>query len=83
MINLCFFLFPGTGYLNFDSFCKVAANFLENEDDEVLQKELKEAFRLYDKQGEFGGFEAYLIFFYDRKRIYTDFQLEGNLSSSR
>lgn len=43
---------PGTGYLNFESFCKVAANFLENEDDEVLQKELKEAFRLYDKQGE-------------------------------
>jgi calmodulin len=42
---------PGTGYLNFESFCKVAANFLENEDDEVLQKELKEAFRLYDKQG--------------------------------
>ncbi|EFA07895.2 troponin C [Tribolium castaneum] len=41
----------GTGYLNFDSFCKVAANFLDNEDDEVLQKELKEAFRLYDKQG--------------------------------
>ncbi|XP_044272486.1 troponin C-like isoform X2 [Tribolium madens] len=41
----------GSGYLNFDSFCKVAANFLDNEDDEVLQKELKEAFRLYDKQG--------------------------------
>ncbi|XP_063228301.1 troponin C-like [Bacillus rossius redtenbacheri] len=36
--------------LNFDSFCKVAVHFLD-EDDEVMQKELKEAFRLYDKEG--------------------------------
>lgn len=40
-----------TGLVNFDSFCKVAGHFLENEDDEALQKELKEAFRLYDKEG--------------------------------
>lgn len=37
--------------MDFDGFCKVAGHFLENEDDEALQKELKEAFRLYDKQG--------------------------------
>lgn len=37
--------------MNFDSFCRVASHFLENEDDEALQKELKEAFRLYDKEG--------------------------------
>ncbi|XP_019880977.2 troponin C [Aethina tumida] len=40
-----------SGQLDFDSFCRVAAHFLENEDDEALQKELKEAFRLYDKEG--------------------------------
>ncbi|XP_026739333.1 troponin C-like isoform X2 [Trichoplusia ni] len=38
------------GTLNFDSFVRVAMYFLE-EDDEALQKELKEAFRLYDKEG--------------------------------
>ncbi|KAJ8676472.1 hypothetical protein QAD02_012259 [Eretmocerus hayati] len=39
----------GTGVLNFDSFYRVACHFQE-EDDEALQKELKEAFRLYDKE---------------------------------
>ncbi|GJQ83701.1 hypothetical protein Trydic_g590 [Trypoxylus dichotomus] len=41
----------GSGLLNFDAFCRVASHFLESEDDEALQKELKEAFRLYDKEG--------------------------------
>lgn len=45
------FLFVGVGTLNFDEFCRVAVHFSE-EDDEALQKELKEAFRLYDKEGE-------------------------------
>ncbi|XP_076388710.1 troponin C type IIb isoform X1 [Megachile rotundata] len=40
----------GSGQLNFDSFYRVASHFQE-EDDEALQKELKEAFRLYDKEG--------------------------------
>ncbi|GAB0093474.1 hypothetical protein DMENIID0001_086190 [Sergentomyia squamirostris] len=40
----------GSGKLDFDSFCRVAVRFAE-EDDEALQKELKEAFRLYDKEG--------------------------------
>ncbi|CAH0563824.1 unnamed protein product [Brassicogethes aeneus] len=39
-----------SGHLNFESFCRVASHFLENEDDEALQKELKAAFRLYDKE---------------------------------
>ncbi|CAD1472063.1 unnamed protein product, partial [Heterotrigona itama] len=39
-----------SGKLNFDSFYRVASHFQE-EDDEALQKELKEAFRLYDKEG--------------------------------
>ncbi|KAL2722474.1 troponin C-like [Vespula squamosa] len=40
----------GSGKLDFDSFYRVATHFQE-EDDEALQKELKEAFRLYDKEG--------------------------------
>ena len=40
-----------TGKLNFDSFFSIAGNFLEDEDDEAMQNELKEAFRLYDKAG--------------------------------
>nr|AGM32341.1 troponin C-like protein [Coptotermes formosanus] len=39
------------GKLNFDSFCRVAMHFLDDEDNEVMQKGLKEAFRLYDKDG--------------------------------
>merc|ERR1719222_724500 len=32
-----------TGKLNFQSFIEIAANFLEEEDDEAMQNELKEA----------------------------------------
>ncbi|KAF0314171.1 Troponin C, isoform 2 [Amphibalanus amphitrite] len=39
------------GKLDFDSFVSIASNFLEEEDDEAMQAELKEAFRLYDKEG--------------------------------
>nr|CAI5831614.1 unnamed protein product [Callosobruchus analis] len=49
--NLKNFNYSHTGVVNFASFCRVAGHFLENEDDEALQKELKEAFRLYDKEG--------------------------------
>ena len=40
-----------SGKLNFDNFFLIAGNFLEDEDDEAMQNELKEAFRLYDKAG--------------------------------
>lgn len=40
-----------TGKVNFDSFCVIAGHFLEEEDDEAMQQELKEAFRLYDREG--------------------------------
>ena len=40
-----------SGKLNFDSFCRVAGHFLVEEDDEAMLQELKEAFRLYDKEG--------------------------------
>lgn len=41
----------GTGKVNFDGFCRIAAHFLEEEDSEAMQEELKEAFRLYDREG--------------------------------
>ncbi|XP_064113690.1 troponin C-like isoform X1 [Macrobrachium rosenbergii] len=42
----------GTGKLDFDAFAKVVGHFLEEQDEEAMQKELKEAFRLYDKEGQ-------------------------------
>jgi Ca2+-binding EF-hand superfamily protein len=47
--SLCY-LFPGL--LEFGEFCQLAAKFLVEEDEEALKKELKEAFRIYDKEGE-------------------------------
>ncbi|XP_071438969.1 troponin C [Hetaerina americana] len=41
----------GTGKVNFDCFCNIASHFLEEEDAEAMQEELKEAFRLYDREG--------------------------------
>uniref|UniRef100_A0A2A4K681 EF-hand domain-containing protein n=1 Tax=Heliothis virescens TaxID=7102 RepID=A0A2A4K681_HELVI len=42
----------GTGTLQFSDFCALASKFLtEEEDDEAMLKELREAFRLYDKEG--------------------------------
>ena len=40
-----------TGKIDFDAFVAIASNFLEEDDDEAMQNELKEAFRLYDKEG--------------------------------
>ena len=48
-----FFSTPtGSGLLEFGEFCQLAARFLVEEDEEALKKELKEAFRIYDKEGE-------------------------------
>lgn len=41
----------GSGFLEFAEFVTLAAQFLIEEDVEEMQKELKEAFRLYDKEG--------------------------------
>jgi calmodulin len=40
-----------SGQLEFEEFIILAAKFIIEEDGEALQKELKEAFRLYDKEG--------------------------------
>ncbi|KAG8265044.1 hypothetical protein J6590_103704 [Homalodisca vitripennis] len=39
-----------TGKVDFDQFCQIVGTFLEEEDAEAMQAELKEAFRLYDKE---------------------------------
>ena len=46
------FYFQGSGLLEFGEFCQLAAKFLVEEDEEALKKELKEAFRIYDKEGK-------------------------------
>jgi len=41
----------GSGQIEFEEFKVLAAKFIIEEDDEDVKKELKEAFRLYDKEG--------------------------------
>ena len=43
----------GSGELEFEEFVTLAARFLVEEDAEAMQQELREAFRLYDKEGIF------------------------------
>lgn len=40
------------GKVDFEKFCAIVMPFLEEDDDEAMHEELKEAFRLYDKGGE-------------------------------
>ncbi|GFG40785.1 hypothetical protein Cfor_06063 [Coptotermes formosanus] len=40
-----------SGRLEFDEFITLAAKFIIEEDAEAMEKELREAFRLYDKEG--------------------------------
>merc|ERR1712117_143733 len=42
----------GTGKFTFMMFCQVAAKFMIEDDEEQMKEELKEAFRLYDKEGQ-------------------------------
>lgn len=44
--------FSESGRLEFGEFVTLAAKFIVEEDAEAMQKELREAFRLYDKEGE-------------------------------
>ncbi|XP_068200279.1 troponin C-like [Palaemon carinicauda] len=41
----------GSGQLEFEEFAGLSAKFLIEEDQEALKKELKEAFRIYDREG--------------------------------
>lgn len=50
--NRILFVSLESGRLEFEEFVTLAAKFIVEEDDEAMQKELKEAFRLYDKEGK-------------------------------
>lgn len=41
----------GSGQLEFEEFLQLCSRFLVEEDAEAMQEELREAFRLYDKEG--------------------------------
>merc|ERR1712027_109431 len=41
-----------TGKFTFTMFCSVAAKFMIEDDEEQMKEELKEAFRIYDKEGQ-------------------------------
>ncbi|XP_054274191.1 troponin C, isoallergen Bla g 6.0201-like [Macrosteles quadrilineatus] len=43
----------GSGWLEFEEFCQLASKFvMEDEDGGNIEEELREAFRMYDKEGE-------------------------------
>ncbi|XP_015521226.1 troponin C, isoallergen Bla g 6.0101-like isoform X2 [Neodiprion pinetum] len=41
----------GTGEIQFEEFCMLASRFIVEEDTEAIAKELREAFLLYDREG--------------------------------
>merc|ERR1719400_162916 len=41
-----------TGKFTFNMFCQVAAKFMIEDDEEQMREELKEAFRIYDKDNQ-------------------------------
>eukprot|EP00092_Neocalanus_flemingeri_P037428 GFUD01040756.1.p1 GENE.GFUD01040756.1~~GFUD01040756.1.p1 ORF type:complete len:166 (-),score=56.87 GFUD01040756.1:41-538(-) len=41
----------GTGQFSLPQFCSIAATFMIEDDDERMKEELKEAFKIYDKEG--------------------------------
>merc|ERR1712025_1528634 len=41
-----------TGKFSFYMFCQVAGKFMIEDDEEQMKEELKEAFRIYDKEGQ-------------------------------
>jgi len=42
----------GSGQLEFEEFAELSAKFLIEEDEEELKQELREAFRIYDRDGQ-------------------------------
>ena len=41
-----------SGKIDFVTFCNISVRFMTEEDEEGLREELKEAFRIYDRDGE-------------------------------
>lgn len=70
----------GSGQIEFTEFCTLAARFLVEEDAEAMQQELKEAFRLYDKEGN-----SILDFFVSVPEIefFSSFFMQETVTSQR
>lgn len=54
----------GSGQIEFDEFCTLAAKFLVEEEEisaEQMQDELREAFRFYDKEGMCGYYTSKIL----------------------
>jgi len=57
-------MLPESGRLEFEEFITLAAKFIIEEDAEAMEKELREAFRLYDKEGKFTVLLRVLILYF-------------------
>jgi hypothetical protein len=53
----------GSGELEFEEFVTLSARFLVEEDAEAMQQELREAFRLYDKEGKHADASKSVVIF--------------------
>lgn len=66
------------GQIEFEEFCTLAARFLVEEDAEAMQQELKEAFRLYDKEGN-TTYHSFHSIFYSFQNIFFLLQVTATL----
>ena len=67
-----------SGHLDFVEFCHLSAKFLVEEDEEAMKKELKEAFRIYDKDGKgYIPVSALKEILHELDPKLTDHELEG------
>ena len=80
----------GSGELEFPEFIQLAAKFLIEEDEEEMKWELKEAFRLYDKQGKEETQNVlkpkkkmHFFFAFFRKWLHNNQHFEGNSAGNR
>lgn len=73
------FISTESGRLEFEEFVTLAAKFIVEEDDEAMQKELKEAFRLYDKEGNF----PFLFFWLNSRFVHCDSDKNNSTTLSK
>ena len=79
LADFFFFFSSGSGKLEFEEFCILAARFLIEEDEEQMRKELKEAFRFYDKEGNTLLRKINYYQYYYNKEAFRFYDKEGNI----
>lgn len=72
----------GKGTLNFEELCELGAKFMgeEEEDLEKVRDELREAFRLYDKEGMFLYVNYVKLFFHFSKTFFFHYFVNISIS---